>query len=314
VGGTGSSGTAKAASAKSGAGKDSGKSESATTADADTAKPALAATDAAKAQATPTKADTPNSDGAPVVTPDPSQQMSAQPDPNAPASAPANANAAALPTAAAEKIAAAAGKPAQAPRHDIDATSAVTAGTNAFGATGGDPTTASQASASAAASASGTTSTGAAAGTSAAPAATATPMPVAVPLSGIGVEIAGKALSNKNHFEIRLDPPELGRIEVKLSVDRQGQITSHVIADRSDTLDLLRRDASGLERSMQDAGLKMSGNGMQFSLRDQSSSGQQNMAGGRSAPQIIVQDSVTVDTPRGYTAYSSRVGGLDIRV
>ena len=135
-----------------------------------------------------------------------------------------------------------------------------------------------------------------------------------MPLSGLAIEIAGKAKAGKNDFAIRLDPPELGRIEVKLSVDRQGQITSHMIADRSDTLDLLRRDASGLERSLQDAGLKMSGNGLQFSLRDQSSSGQQNTGGGPRAPQIIVQDTTSVDSPRGYTAYGSRVGGLDIRV
>ena len=88
-----------------------------------------------------------------------------------------------------------------------------------------------------------------------------------------------------------------------------------MIADRSDTLDLLRRDATGLERSLQDAGLKMSGNGLQFSLRDQSSSGQQQTTGrAPSAAQIIVQDSVSVDTLQGYTAYGSRLGGLDIRV
>jgi flagellar hook-length control protein FliK len=137
---------------------------------------------------------------------------------------------------------------------------------------------------------------------------------MAVPLSGLAIEIAGRARAGKNDFAIRLDPPELGRIEVKLSVDRQGQITSHVIADRPDTLDLMRRDASGLERSLQDAGLKMSGNGLQFSLRDQSSNGQQNTGSAVRAPQIIVQDSLTVDTPRGYTAYGSRIGGLDIRV
>ena len=77
------------------------------------------------------------------------------------------------------------------------------------------------------------------------------------------------AQAGKNHFEIRLDPPELGRIEVRLDVDRDGHVTSRLIADRSDTLDLLRRDASGLERALQDAGLKTADNGLQFSLRDQ---------------------------------------------
>ena len=42
-----------------------------------------------------------------------------------------------------------------------------------------------------------------------------------------------------------------------------------LIADRSDTLDLLRRDANDLQHALQDAGLKTSDNGLQFSLRDQ---------------------------------------------
>ena len=87
-----------------------------------------------------------------------------------------------------------------------------------------------------------------------APANPAAPAPpaaqaAAVPLAGVAIEIAGQALAGKNRFEIRLDPPELGRIEVRLDVDRDGQVTTRLIADRSDTLDLLRRDASGLERA-----------------------------------------------------------------
>jgi len=38
------------------------------------------------------------------------------------------------------------------------------------------------------------------------------PQPAAIPLAGLAIEIAGKALAGKNRFEIRLDPPELGRI------------------------------------------------------------------------------------------------------
>ena len=59
----------------------------------------------------------------------------------------------------------------------------------------------------------------------------AAPQPSRSPASPI--EIAGKALAGKNRFDIRLDPPELGRIEVRLDVDRDGHITSHMIADRS---------------------------------------------------------------------------------
>jgi flagellar hook-length control protein FliK len=151
-------------------------------------------------------------------------------------------------------------------------------------------------------------------------AASATPpaaQALAVPLAGVAIEIAGKALEGKNHFEIRLDPPELGRIEVRLDVDRDGNTTTHMIADRSDTLNLLRNDSSDLQRALQDAGLKTSDNGMQFSLRDQSMGQQQSNTPAPGAAQIVVNDNTlaAIDiTPRSYARLAGMGGGIDIRV
>ena len=133
----------------------------------------------------------------------------------------------------------------------------------------------------------------------------------------LAIEIASKALAGKNHFEIRLDPPELGRIEVHLDVDRDGQVTSRLIADRSDTLDLLRRDAAGLERALQDAGLKTSNNGLQFSLRDQTMGRQQNSMPAPATARLVVQDesaSATTSAQRNYSRLAGLRAGVDIRV
>ena len=155
-----------------------------------------------------------------------------------------------------------------------------------------------------------------------APANLATPAPPAaqaatVPLAGVAIEIAGQAMAGKNRFEIRLDPPELGRIEVRLDVDRDGQVTTRLIADRSDTLDLLRRDASGLERALQDAGLKTADNSLQFSLRDQTMGREQSNTPTPGAAQIIVHDDalpVNDATQRNYSRLAGLRGGIDIRV
>jgi chemotaxis protein MotD len=140
--------------------------------------------------------------------------------------------------------------------------------------------------------------------------------PVAIPFAGLAIEIAGKAMAGKNRFEIRLDPPELGRIEVRLDVDRDGTVTSRLTVDRADTFDLLRRDAAGLERALQDAGLKTAGNGLQFSLRDQSMN-QQQASGGSDSAQLVVQDDMLPPTdviPQNYGRLAGQGGGLDIRV
>jgi flagellar hook-length control protein FliK len=143
----------------------------------------------------------------------------------------------------------------------------------------------------------------------------------AIPLAAVPVEIAAQAKAGTNRFEIRLDPPELGRIDVQLNVDKQGNVTSHLVVDRSSTLDLLRRDAPQLQRALQDAGLKTGSDAMQFSLRDQGAnaqSQQQNFQNGnatRTARIAVPTDDVQpVQTASNYGRLYGATGGLDIRV
>ncbi len=143
-----------------------------------------------------------------------------------------------------------------------------------------------------------------------------TPVATAVPIEGVAVEIAAKASEGMHTFEIRLDPPELGRIHVRLEVDRNGELTSRVTADRQDTLDLLRRDAPQLERALNDAGLRTSNNGLQFSLRDQGQGQQQQQQALPDAARLIIPDeSLAAElTQRGYYRPAGSAGGIDIRV
>jgi hypothetical protein len=146
----------------------------------------------------------------------------------------------------------------------------------------------------------------------------AAPVVVAVPLAVLALEISARAQTGKNRFEIRLDPPELGRINVRLDVDRDGHVTSHLLVDRADTLDLLRRDASNLERALQQAGLKTSDNSLQFSLRDQAFSGRDQ--GGQTMPamaRLVVPDDqlAPIETmQRNYGRLAGLGSGVDIRV
>lgn len=154
------------------------------------------------------------------------------------------------------------------------------------------------------------------AATPATPATPPNPQAAPIPLAGVPLEIASKAIAGKNRFEIRLDPPELGRIEVRLDVDRDGNVTSRLTVDRADTLDLLRRDATGLERALQDAGLKTADNSLQFALRDQSMNQQQTNSSPGSA-QLVVTDETLPSIDASLQNYGRLPGqgvGLDIRV
>jgi flagellar hook-length control protein FliK len=151
----------------------------------------------------------------------------------------------------------------------------------------------------------------------AAPAAAGAPVPV----SGLAVEIAASVQSGRTRFELRLDPADLGRIDVRIDVDRSGQVTSHLTVEKPETLSMLRQDAPQLQQALNDAGLKTSSNGLQFSLRDQSASGQQNWQNNNqpngNAQRLVVSEDTGVSASLAGQSYGrtlSASGGVDIRV
>jgi len=90
----------------------------------------------------------------------------------------------------------------------------------------------------------------------------------ALPQDRIALAIVRQLEAGVSRFEIRLDPPELGRIDVKMSVRADGHVSAQLTADRPDTLELLQRDARVLQRALSDAGLTMDSGSLSFGLRD----------------------------------------------
>lgn len=84
--------------------------------------------------------------------------------------------------------------------------------------------------------------------------------------------------SGSKQFTMRLDPPELGQVEVKLTVGVDKKVRAVVSADRPEALADLVRSARELARALADAGLDLDDNGLTFQLNDPSSGGQQRGA------------------------------------
>jgi flagellar hook-length control protein FliK len=137
-----------------------------------------------------------------------------------------------------------------------------------------------------------------------------------VPVDAIAVEIASQARAGNSRFEIRLDPPELGRIDVRLDVDREGNVKSRLVIERSDTYDLLRRDQSTLERALQQAGLKTSDNSLEFSLRDQGFAQHRDADEESRGTRAMIHDTEVApsEAANGYARLLGARGGIDIRV
>ena len=83
----------------------------------------------------------------------------------------------------------------------------------------------------------------------------------------VAVEIVRQVQAGASRFQIRLDPPELGRIDVKLDMDSAGNVHARMTVDRPETLDLMQRDQRVLERALAQAGLDSAKTNLEFSLR-----------------------------------------------
>ncbi|MET3924158.1 flagellar hook-length control protein FliK [Devosia sp. 2618] len=94
-------------------------------------------------------------------------------------------------------------------------------------------------------------------------------------LPQLAFEIARQVTDGNTRFQIRLDPADLGKIDVRLDIDTSGHVKARLVVEKSETLDLMQRDQRGLEKALQQAGLDSNKTSLEFSLKQGPFSGQQ---------------------------------------
>ena len=119
------------------------------------------------------------------------------------------------------------------------------------------------------------------------------------PLQMLPIEIGMQAVRGVTNFQIRLDPAELGRVEVKLQIHDNGEVKAHLSVDRVETLQMLRRDASTLQNAFEQAGLKQSPDGLTFSLRGEGQQGQQQEQRRQSGSSVEIPDELAMQAQLG---------------
>jgi len=132
--------------------------------------------------------------------------------------------------------------------------------------------------------------------------------------AALGVAIAARSKDGEKQFDINMHPAELGRVDVRISVDADGKAQAHLSAEHPQTLQLLQNDKGTLERNLRDAGLDVANNGLSFSLKgEQQSSTPTFNARSRALSIATVQ---TADISSTASGSSSAPGDsrLDIRV
>lgn len=68
------------------------------------------------------------------------------------------------------------------------------------------------------------------------------------------------------NMTLRLDPPELGKIEIQMHFTKDKSVKTHMIFEKPETMLMMQRDQHALERAMQQSGLDAGGNSLSFEL------------------------------------------------
>ena len=110
----------------------------------------------------------------------------------------------------------------------------------------------------------------------------------------VSVQLSKAIQNGDNKIKIQLRPQELGRVEVKLEIANDGRAKAMIIAERSETLDILQKDVRVLERALQDAGLKTDQNSLSFDLH-----GRKDNSDTRQANSESSKDDTNPDTSDG---------------
>ena len=96
----------------------------------------------------------------------------------------------------------------------------------------------------------------------------ARPILVQSPAMQVAVQLHKAAENGPTNIHMKLVPEDLGTIDISLSIDEGRRVETTIIADRPQTLALLRRDAFLLEKALDTAGLKPEQGSLHFSLRN----------------------------------------------
>jgi flagellar hook-length control protein FliK len=135
----------------------------------------------------------------------------------------------------------------------------------------------------------------------------------------MGAVIARQLVDGREQVTVRLTPPDMGRVDVRLSFDHDKGLRAIVATETPAAMDLLRRDMGDLNRALADAGVRTDANSFRFDSRHSGSGfaqpdhGRQNPQGQSSAPSRQARAGLDGD-PSADLAYRPlrASGGIDM--
>ncbi|WP_417494378.1 flagellar hook-length control protein FliK [Maricaulis sp.] len=102
----------------------------------------------------------------------------------------------------------------------------------------------------------------------------------------LAAQISQRFNNGSRVFGIRLDPAELGRVDIRMELTHNNRVHATLTVERGDTLAELQRSTRDLERALNEAGLELAEDGLSFELG--AGSGEQDPAEGKTGQQFNI--------------------------
>jgi flagellar hook-length control protein FliK len=88
-----------------------------------------------------------------------------------------------------------------------------------------------------------------------------------LPTEQVAVHMHKMAKGGASQYDLQLHPAELGRVDVRLDISKDGLVHATISTDNQQTYELLQKDQRSLERALQQAGLQTDSGSLSFNLR-----------------------------------------------
>ena len=124
--------------------------------------------------------------------------------------------------------------------------------------------------------------------------------------------------NNTSNISVQLHPKELGKVDISIQLSNDGKTHVMVMAEKTDTLNMLQKESSSLKDMLTDA-LKTDSGSLNFSFQQSGSDSWRQFANNnsgmisRSSPDLGLLSNEII-MPQGYSYNMTATQGLDIRV
>jgi flagellar hook-length control protein FliK len=111
----------------------------------------------------------------------------------------------------------------------------------------------------------------------------------------INVQVKNLVTKGGGHIRMTLNPAELGQVDIQLQIT-DGKVQGTILAQNLEVIEQMARDLRSLQQGLAEAGLELDTKGIQFQLREENESSNQQASGNRANGENHLEQELEIET------------------